>query len=134
MPTPHYGEPRYRSIAAELRERMKSGAIPPGTLLPSESALGAEFRASRGTIRQAIAALRNERLVVTEHGRGTYANPQLRERKPSTGTEIRQRQVAADPELAKLFAVDTGTPLIEEQSLTRTDGAVKAVVRSYRLP
>ncbi|MEU7615896.1 GntR family transcriptional regulator [Micromonospora rifamycinica] len=136
MPTPHYGQPRYRTIADELRQRIESGSIPPGTLLPTESALTAEFRASRGTIRQAIAALRVERLVVTEHGRGTYASPHGRKSGPeeASETETRQRQIAADAELAALFATDVGSALLEQQHLTRSNGAVVTVVRTYRLP
>ncbi|WP_375547170.1 GntR family transcriptional regulator [Micromonospora chalcea] len=136
MPTPHYGQPRYRAIADELRRRIESGAIPSGSLLPAESALTAEFRASRGTIRQAIALLRDERLVTTEHGRGTYANPYRPEDGPGEGpkVETRERQVAADPELAALFAVEVGAALVERQNITLTNGAVGAVVRIYRLP
>lgn len=135
MPTPHYGQPRYRVIADELRKRIESGAIPPGTLLPAESTLTAEFRAARGTVRQAIAALRTDGYVTTEHGRGTYASPGLpasREaaaRLPMTA----QRKVAADPELAALFAVEVGTVLVEQQSVDRSGGSVEAVVRTYRL-
>ncbi|MEU8374501.1 GntR family transcriptional regulator [Micromonospora sp. NPDC048894] len=135
MPTPHYGQPRYRTIADELRKRIESGAIPPGALLPTESALTAEFRAARGTVRQAIAALREVDLVVTDHGRGTYAAPHRNapERDGCFETETEQRQVFADAELAALFAVDVGTALLEHQSLTRTNGVVGTVVRTYRL-
>ncbi|MEU1397824.1 GntR family transcriptional regulator [Micromonospora zamorensis] len=135
MPTPHYGQPRYRSIAEELRERIEGGLIPRGALLPTESALTTEFRAARGTVRQAIAALREAGLVATEHGRGTYATPRQHERGLDDGseTETQQRQVAADAELAALFAVEVGAALMEQQSLTRTDGAVRTVVRTYRL-
>lgn len=135
MPTPHYGQPRYRVIADELRRRIESEIIPPGSLLPTESALTAEFRASRGTVRQAIAVLRDERLVATEHGRGTYAKPNRNKGGPGEGPEVetRQRQVTADPELAALFAVEVGTPLVEQQDVTRVDGAVGAVARVYRL-
>ncbi|MFD6678443.1 GntR family transcriptional regulator [Micromonospora parva] len=136
MPTPHYGQPRYRLIAEQLRERIESGVIPPGALLPAESVLTAEFQAARGTVRQAIAALREAGLVATEHGRGTYATLRRHNRGLDDGseTETQQRQVAADPELAALFAVEVGSALIEQQSLTRTDGAVGTVVRTYRLP
>jgi GntR family transcriptional regulator len=135
VPTPQYGQPRYRVIADELRERIESGAIPPGALLPAESVLTTEFRASRGTIRQAIAVLREADLVTTEHGRGTYANTHPHEggADKSSGQETRQREVAADPELAALFKVQAGTVLIERESVTRWNGAVRAVIRTYRL-
>ncbi|MFE9870254.1 GntR family transcriptional regulator [Micromonospora sp. NPDC005686] len=135
MPTPHYGQPRYRAIAEELKQRVESGVIPPGALLPTESALTAEFQAARGTVRQAIAALREAGLVATEHGRGTYATPRQHERGLDEGseTETQQRQVAADAELAALFAVEVGVAMVEQQSLVRTNGAVRTVVRTYRL-
>src|SRR3989440_9713645 len=76
VPTPHES-PQYAQVAAELRGRILAGAIPPGALLPSEAALIAEFGVSRGTIREAMALLRAEGLVVTEHGRGTHARPVL---------------------------------------------------------
>ncbi|WBB95225.1 GntR family transcriptional regulator [Solwaraspora sp. WMMA2080] len=75
MPTPHYGTPRYRRVADQLRDRITSGAIPPGALLPPEVALAKEFNVARGTIRAAINALRQDGLVTTEHGRGTYTQP-----------------------------------------------------------
>ncbi|WP_158632496.1 GntR family transcriptional regulator [Verrucosispora sp. FIM060022] len=135
MPTPHYGQPRYRVIADDLRRRIENGAIPPGALLPTESVLTAEFRASRGTIRQAIAALREAGLVVTEHGRGTYARPRPPGSRETTAPLLTtgQREVAADPELAALFAVEVGTALVELQSIEQSRGAVEAVVRIYRL-
>ncbi|MGA5308689.1 GntR family transcriptional regulator [Micromonospora taraxaci] len=122
-------------IASELRERIENGLIPPGSLLPAESTLTTEFRASRGTIRQAIAILREERVVATAHGRGTYVIPRPDESGPhrDSKTETRRRQVAADPELAALFAVEVGTALVEQQSVTRTDGTVGTVMRTYRL-
>ncbi|MEV4660634.1 GntR family transcriptional regulator [Micromonospora echinofusca] len=135
MPTLHYGQPRYRVIAAELRKRIENGVIPPGTLLPTEGTLTAEFRASRGTIRKAIAVLRNDGLASTAHGRGTYAhaNPRFHESGQRGDLEIRQREVTADEELANLFGVEVGEILIEHESVTRRNMQVEVVVRSYRL-
>ncbi|WP_181541168.1 GntR family transcriptional regulator [Micromonospora saelicesensis] len=134
MPTPHYGQPRYRAIADELRERIESGVIPRGVPLPTESALTAEFRAARGTVRQAIAALRDAGLVATQHGRGTYVTPDQHQLAENSETETQQRKVAADAELAALFAVEVGAALVEEQILIRANGAVGTVVRTYRMP
>lgn len=75
VPTPHPERPRYRVVADELRRRILAGAIPRGALLPSETTLMAEFEVARGTVREALALLRAEGLVVTETGRGTYARP-----------------------------------------------------------
>ncbi|MGC4863745.1 GntR family transcriptional regulator [Micromonospora sp. DT41] len=135
MPTPHYGQPRYRAIADELRERIKSGAIPPGAFLPAESVLTAEFKVSRGTIRQAISALRKDGLVATEHGRGTYANAQFHAQSSHhrANPRTRQREVSADEGLAELFDVEVGAPLIEQESVVRIGKRVATVTREYRL-
>jgi GntR family transcriptional regulator len=51
-----------------------------------------EFGLSRGTIREAVALLRAEGLVVTEHGRGTYARPVMPIRR--LGSERYRREAA----------------------------------------
>lgn len=74
VPTPHE-RPQYVLVAEELRRRILADAIPRGSLLPSEQALINQFGVSRGTIREALALLRAEGHIVTEHGRGSYARP-----------------------------------------------------------
>ncbi|WP_158610763.1 GntR family transcriptional regulator [Micromonospora sp. BL4] len=135
MPTPHHGQPRYRVIADKLRERIESGVIPPGALLPAESALTSEFRASRGTVRKAIDALRKEGLAHTEHGRGTFVRAYSYDHDPDrcSGSETKRREVAADAELASLFGIEVGATLIEDESVTRRDRGVERVARVYRL-
>ncbi|GHJ06429.1 hypothetical protein TPA0907_07960 [Micromonospora humidisoli] len=134
MPTPHFGQPRYRAIASELRQRIESGAIPLGALLPTEGALTAEFRASRGTIRQAIAVLREDGLATTEHGRGTYVNAHTRFHRSGTPDDLETiRETVADEKLAALFGIEPGAPLVEHEIVTRRSGEVKVVVRTYRL-
>lgn len=135
MPTPHYGQPRYRVIADQLRERIESGSIPPGALLPTESALTSEFRASRGTVRQAIAVLREEGLVTTEHGRGSVSARQgLDGSTANQGPESdsQQREISADSELAALFDVEIGAALTRHQQINRRHGVIESVVRTYR--
>ena len=73
-------DPLYRRIADQLRRQITVGDYPPGQRLPTEPELMETFSASRNTIRLALAALANEGLVATEHGRGTF----VRERKTFT--------------------------------------------------
>jgi GntR family transcriptional regulator len=61
--------PLHRLVAAELRSRIRSGAIDVGDALPSEAELCREFAASRGPVRQALAALRDEGLIGGGQGR-----------------------------------------------------------------
>jgi GntR family transcriptional regulator len=97
VPTPHPERPRYRLVADELRRRILAGAIAPGQLLPSETVLIEEFGVSRGTIREAVALLRAEGLVVTEHGRGTYARPVLPVRRLGADRYRREVESIAEP-------------------------------------
>ena len=61
---------RYQEIADELRRRLQSGDLEPGRVLPSESSLGAEYEASRVTVRKALEVLRGEGLVESRQGFG----------------------------------------------------------------
>lgn len=63
--------PAYKQLADALRDRIVSGALPPGARLPSETTLGQETGLSRNTIRQAVRLLRDEGLVVVEAPHGT---------------------------------------------------------------
>jgi GntR family transcriptional regulator len=151
VPTPRTGTPRYRQVAEELRRRIEAGAIPAGSLLPAESALVRGFGISRGTAREAIAVLRSEGLVVTEHGRGTYVRPRLPRRRldarryrPATHCDHSQLklaceidaqfgQVAATPDLAQLFEVEPGTSLLECRSMCYASGIPQQLSTSYYL-
>src|SRR5262245_9879881 len=65
-------EALYRKVAAELREKIISGSLPPGAQLPSEPELEKQHGVSRNTVRLALAALANEGLVEPRQGRGTF--------------------------------------------------------------
>ena len=64
--------PVYRQLADLLRRRIEDGDLAPNRPLPSESQLQQEHGVARGTARKAVALLREEGLVVTVKGRGTY--------------------------------------------------------------
>ena len=64
--------PLYTQLADILREMITSGELQPRSLLPSESYLQQEQGVSRGTVRMAVGVLREEGLVVTISGRGTF--------------------------------------------------------------
>lgn len=64
--------PRYHQLAAILRRKIRIGELPPGSRLPSEPDLATTYRASRGTVRLALGLLRNEGLIQSEQGRGSF--------------------------------------------------------------
>ena len=64
--------PVYRQLADLLREAITSGKLTVGKPLPSESTLMGEHGVSRDTVRKAVAILRDEGIVVTVQGKGSY--------------------------------------------------------------
>lgn len=68
--------PLYVQLAGILRGMISSGELPPRAPLPSESYLQQEQGVSRGTVRMAVGILREEGLVVTIGGRGTFVRPE----------------------------------------------------------
>jgi GntR family transcriptional regulator len=77
---PTSDRPVYKQIADALRQRIEGGQLAPGERVPSEAQLVDEFRVAQGTIRQAVAVLRGEGLVIAEHGRGVFVRqkPKIR--------------------------------------------------------
>ncbi len=67
-----------RGLFEQLAEQIKSGRLAPGSRLPTEEALTRAARVSRTVVREAVAALRAEGLVVTRQGVGACvsAEPQ----------------------------------------------------------
>jgi GntR family transcriptional regulator len=58
----------YRKVADDLRAAISAGTYPPGTRLPSESDLAERYSVSRGTVRQAFAALRADGVIASRRG------------------------------------------------------------------
>lgn len=70
-------DPIYRRIAADLRQRIESGQIEPGSQLPTELELREQFDTSRNTIRDAIKTLIALGLIETRPGQGTFVTQRI---------------------------------------------------------
>ena len=66
------GDPLHQQIADVLRQQIAAGVFRPGDPLPSEHALMQQFGVSRGTIRQARAALRADGSIGGSQGRKLF--------------------------------------------------------------
>jgi GntR family transcriptional regulator len=64
--------PLYQIVIDTIVERIASGALQPGAMLPSEPQLGAELGVSQGTARKALIDLERRGLVQRAQGRGTF--------------------------------------------------------------
>jgi GntR family transcriptional regulator len=62
----------YLGIADSLRKDIASKSLAPHARLPSESELVKRFRVARATVRRALAKLRDERLVYSRIGAGSF--------------------------------------------------------------
>jgi GntR family transcriptional regulator len=138
--------PLHRRIADELRHQIAAGQLPVGSALPSEAQLTARWSASRGTVRQALAALRAEGLIGGGRGRPPMVRgsvvPQPFEtllsfsrwaqdlgRAPGQRTlEIALRP--AGREAADFLGIDPGEPLVELLRLRLLDGIPTMVERT----
>ncbi|WP_213455766.1 GntR family transcriptional regulator [Rhizomonospora bruguierae] len=155
--SPAPGQPRYRAIAAELRARIEDGRLAPGAPLPTENALMGEFGVSRGTVREAIAVLRSDGLVVTTHGRGTHVRAVgptapgdgiYRQRRDGIAGEaegsrraekllgtaqvaVEHAEVPATETLAELLGVEPGTPVLRRRVRLESAGAARRLSDSY---
>jgi GntR family transcriptional regulator len=67
-------QPPYLQVAALLRERIRSGQLPPGGRVPSISYLMQEYAIARNNARRAISVLADEGLVVVRQGWGTFVS------------------------------------------------------------
>lgn len=151
-------EPLSRQIAADLSALIRTGALPPGALLPSERELINRYGTSKSTASKAIALLQAEGLVTTEFGRGTFVRnrPALRRvsaarrhaehrssGKPIFDTEaIEQGQVPSrqmlmvgrvpvPPDAARWLQITPGDEVVIRKRLQLLDGHPAVISTSY---
>ena len=67
----------YQSLAAILRAKVVSGEWRIGKAIPSEASLAKEFSVAVGTIRQAIAELAEDGVLIKRHGKSTAVSSGL---------------------------------------------------------
>jgi GntR family transcriptional regulator len=129
--------PRYLQIADALRRRLAAGAGGRAARLPSEFALATEFHVSRETLRQALALLRDEGLIYSLVGRGTFVSPGHRQvgvritqpinepyvgGRPSVLKVLEQGFVDAPAEVSRALAVPARSQVFRYRSLRTIRG------------
>ncbi|WP_329086881.1 GntR family transcriptional regulator [Streptosporangium sp. NBC_01469] len=116
----------YPQIAGRIRARIAAGDYPPGSLLPSESALVAEFRVSRTTARRGLAVLESEGLIIVMPGKGRV----VRDDGSTLGASYRYQMIAHDlREQIRAGTLAAGTTLPSERALRQRHGASRNTVR-----
>lgn len=132
--TPRKGRARYCDlIAIDLIRKIRQGAYPLGTLLPSKSALADMYHVSAITIRRAVELLNCLGITRTHNGVGT--------RVLSTGdTAIAKRRevLMLDDSLrtfleALQFLLITGEPVLRHTFSHFTPAALRAILQAARI-
>ena len=72
MGSPRELDPPYLRVAAWLRGEIQAGRLLPGEQVPSATALAKQFGVSRNTAVRAIGLLKDEGLVITQRGWGSF--------------------------------------------------------------
>lgn len=111
---------QYVQLASWLRAEIVSRRIALGERLPGEETLKRNFGVDRSVVRRAIQLLREEGLVVTRHGVGSFvaAVPQLQVAVVHPGDRVSAR-MPDDAEREKLHPLGPGVPVLV---ITRGDG------------
>ncbi|MFE5121382.1 GntR family transcriptional regulator [Streptomyces sp. NPDC056669] len=71
-PSTHDARPPYQQAAEAIRAEIKAGKLKPGEQLPSHRELQERFGIANMTARSALRVLREEGLIYTVQGRGSY--------------------------------------------------------------
>lgn len=136
----------YSRIADALRQQIVSGVLPAGAELPPEGEIAAQWKSSRGPVRNALGALRAEGLIETTRGRPSRVlSRKARQaadiyvpftrwaesfgRKPSARTEALGLR-RADVDTAQALNVDPGTLIVDLTRLRMLDGVPTMLERT----
>jgi GntR family transcriptional regulator len=134
---------RHSSLSAQilaiLVRQIRSGAYPPGTLLPPENQLAAEYKVSRATIRSALDQLEALGLITRRQGIGTFVRhisnisnllnhfiefiQLIADNGFQPGFEqLRTELVEPTPEQVEMFKLDPPGKLLEIEKVFLADG------------
>jgi GntR family transcriptional regulator len=137
-------EPKYWQLKRHLLELTRT--LPPGTFVPPERTLSAEFGTSRTTVRQAIQELVVEGRLARVQGKGTFvARPKVAQTLQLTSyTEDMRAQglapasrlldvghIAADDTLAERLAIRPGNRVLRIERLRLADGEPMAIETTH---
>ncbi len=129
---------RHEEIADELRKAIDREEYTVGSLLPAETDLAAQYGVSRGTVRQAVAALTAEGLIGSRQGarrvvlasRRSQSFAELRSfaewaramEREATGHVVAQEYRPATAEDAVRLQLAAGTPVLHVLRVRGLDG------------
>lgn len=137
--------------AAELlRQRLRKDYVDGGRL-PGENVIASELGVSRGTVRQALAILEREGVILRQQGTGTFANPnvlrinarvdmayEFTQLIEASGFEaaidtVEVRRETATPEFSQRLGLPEGAPILTIRKIFLASGQ-RAIYVIEQLP
>ena len=116
------GVPYYRQLTDQITALIRSGQLPPGTLLPSVRDIAAQLMVSLITARRAYADLEGAGLVVRRQGQGTFVADEVAEAAVQrTREEARELLAGAVRRARQLGLDDTGIRAAIEGALAEEE-------------
>ena len=137
------GRPKHLRIADELRKQIRDGTYQPGAKLPAERELSKKHKVAGGTVRAALAQLRDEGLVIAYQGRGVFVREQTVRRKVGADRSWRDilarsgkqdastTTVESEPcpdEIAEQLGIQAGEIVTVRNRLLRADGEPPSMI------
>ena len=137
-------EPKYWGLKRHLLDLLRS--MPPGSPIPTERSLAAEFDVSRTTVRQALAELTVEGRLLRVQGKGTFAaEPKVAQRlQLSSYTEdmkaqgrqpssrlLEMSEEPADADLSRLLGIRASAKVLRLNRLRLADGEPMAIETTH---
>ncbi len=133
--------PAYYRLAEDLRARIESGELKPGSMLPSVAQLAARYGVSTMTVRQGLALLAKRGYLKTVQGKGSFVTAPRRdllalrlgdsfllgESKDVQVKLLELRVVPASPEVAEKLGVEEGAKVIAIRRLLLREGVPVAL-------
>ncbi|MFI9720877.1 GntR family transcriptional regulator [Streptomyces sp. NPDC052396] len=116
MPTPkHDHRPPYQQAADAIRREIQTGRLKPGQQLPSHRELQERFNIANMTARSALRVLRDEGLIYTVQGRGSYVADAVEHASPVHTASGQASETEGGPETVQV------APLLEALRSLRDD-------------
>ncbi|WP_326552146.1 GntR family transcriptional regulator [Micromonospora sp. NBC_01813] len=141
-------QPKYVVIVNAMQQRIDDGTYPPGAMLPSETELVREFRASRPVVVRALDMLRQDGWIDSRQGKGRFvigrpgsASTRARERyaaldqpEPAGSTVLAAEVIPAPPRAAAALDIEPGTPVVARRRLIAVDDLGPVELATAYLP
>ena len=136
----------HHQIKEDLVLHLRSERFAPGLALPSEAALCAHYRVSRGTLRRALADLVSDGYLERHRGRGTFVTRSKLESGvvgaynrfhlvgpplDAGGRILQCRRIRASQDVGAMLHVKTGTALWMLERVRFTEGTPVGLQTSY---